>query len=114
MKLPLPAGAPPCIGGDVDSKRLNITRADAATLDTPVTGIANTAAASKAWLKTLPAGCRIGMEATGQYHRSLADLAVRAGHTAFGFNPAPVPSYLRSRRSPGKTDVLAPPGRARC
>jgi transposase len=113
MQVPLTAVAPPCIGVDVDSKRLNITRADAATLDTPVTGIANTASASKAWLKTLPAGCRIGMEATGQYHRSLADLAVRAGHTVFVFNPAQVASYLRSLRSRGKTDVLDARGIAR-
>jgi len=75
--------------------------------------VANTASAIKAWLKTLPAGCRIGMEATGPYHRSLADLAVRAGHTVFVFNPAQVASYLRSLRSRGKTDVLDARGIAR-
>ena len=98
--------APICIGVDVDSKFLNLTRASATTLDTSVTTIANTATAIKAWLKTLPVGCRIGMEATGKYHRTLADLAVRAGHTVFVFNPAQLASYLRSLRSRGKTDVL--------
>jgi len=114
MQMPYSAvGAAVCIGVDVDSKLLNLTRASAATLDTPVTTIANTATAIKAWLKTLPPGCRIGMEATGKYHRTLAELAVRAGHTVFVFNPAQVASYLRSLRSRGKTDVLDTRGIAR-
>lgn len=102
-----------CIGVDVSSKELKITTASAATLATPVTSIANTAAVITRWLKTLPAGCRIGMEATGKYHRTLADLAVRAGHIVFVFNPALVASYLRSLRSRGKTDVLDTRGIAR-
>src|SRR6266446_1270238 len=78
MQMPDRAvGAAVCIGVDVDSKLLNLTRASAATLDSPVTTIANTATAIKAWLKTLPPGCRIGMEANGKYHRTLAVLIGR-------------------------------------
>jgi transposase len=79
----------------------------------PLIKIANNARQIKRWLKTLPAACTIGMEATGTYHRLLADLAFAAGHTVFVLNPRDVALYLKSLRSRGKTDVLDARGIAR-
>jgi len=80
---------------------------------TPLTKIANNAVQIKRWLKTLPSACTIGMEATGGYHRLLADLAFAAGHTVYVLNPRDVAIYLKSLRSRGKTDVLDARGIAR-
>jgi len=111
---PIPAcPASSCIGVDVSSKELRIAAASETALNTPVASLSNTPAPIKRWLKSLPPGCRIGMEATGCYHRTLADLAVAAGHTVFVFNPAHIATYLRSLRSRGKTDVLDARGIAR-
>lgn len=113
VRVQSPAGAAKCIGADVGSKALAVAPADASTLDTPVATIANTDAAITRWLKTLPPGCRIGMEATGRYHERLAELAWRAGHVVYVFNPAKVAKYLAALRSRAKTDVLDARGIAR-
>jgi len=113
LRAQLPAGQGPCIGVDVGSKELAAATADAVTLDTPVTRMANTEAAITRWLRTLPPGCRIGMEATGRYHQRLAELAWRAGHVVYVFNPAKVAKYLGALRSRAKTDVLDARGIAR-
>lgn len=98
------------IGIDVSSKELVIARfAD----EQGVITIRNTEAGIKRWLGTLPAGCTIGMEATGTYHRLLANLAFAAGHTVFVLNPKEVAHYLRSLRARGKTDILDARGIAR-
>lgn len=97
-------------GADVSSKLLVIASAE---LGKPVVSITNHPSAITRWLKTLAPGCRIGMEATGSYHRHLADLAVAAGHTVWVFNPASVAHYLRSQRARGKTDPLDARGIAR-
>lgn len=103
----------PCFGFDVSSTELCLTQADPFTLNTAVKSIPNTAPQILRWLKTVPAGCRIGMEATGTFHRLLADLAHQAGHTVFVLNPAHVATYLRSLRARGKSDVLDTRGIAR-
>ncbi|HEY8878972.1 MAG TPA: IS110 family transposase [Roseateles sp.] len=90
-------------GVDVGSTELMIAPADSSKAAFP---IPNSPAAILRWLKTLPADCRIGMEATGPYHRSLADLAFCAGHTVWVFNPALVAHHLRSGNARGKTDRL--------
>jgi transposase len=113
VRVQSPAAQAKCIGADVGSKEVALAAADASTLDTPVTIIANTEAAITRWLKTLPAGCRIGMEATGRYHEHLAELAWRAGHVVFVFNPAKVAKYLAALRSRAKNDVLDARGIAR-
>jgi transposase len=97
-------------GVDISSAQLVIASAE---LGKPVISIANTPSAVTRWLKTLGPGCRIGMEATGSYHRCLADLAVAAGHTVWVFNPTSVAHYLRSQRARGKTDPLDARGIAR-
>jgi transposase len=98
------------LGVDVSLSELVIAHfADTA----PLTKIANNAKHIKRWLKALPPACTIGMEATGTYHRLLADLAFTAGHTVYVLNPRDVALYLKSLRSRGKTDVLDARGIAR-
>ncbi len=72
----------------------------------PCQSIANTRTAILTWLKTLPAGCVIGMEATGRLHTLLADLAVSYGHRVYVLNPKHVSSYAKGLGQRGKTDPL--------
>jgi transposase len=58
------------------------------------------------WLRTLPAGSTVAMEATGRYHRLLAQLAHAAGLRVFVLNPRDVYFYARAVSSRGKTDRL--------
>lgn len=98
------------IGADVGSKLLVIVSAEPGK---PVISVPNTPAGINRWLKSLPEGCHIGMEATGSYHRLLADLAVACGHTVWVFNPAHIANYLRSQNVRGKTDPQDARGIAR-
>ena len=64
----------------------------------------NQAAALRAWLRELPRGSRIGMEATGSYHQRLADLAARAGFTVYVLNPRDLRHYAHAVGLRAKTD----------
>jgi transposase len=68
--------------------------------------IANNRKSITAWLKQLPAGCVIGMEATGRLHELLADLAVQRGHSVYVINPKHVSSYAKGLGQRGKTDPM--------
>lgn len=68
--------------------------------------IANHRAALRSWLSSLPAGSRIGLEATGRYHRLLADLAHELGFTVFVLNPKDTYHYAKGLGRRGKTDRL--------
>jgi transposase len=57
-----------------------------------------------AWLKGVPAGSRIGMEATGCYHELLAILAQRLGLVVYVLNPKDVYHYAKGTGQRGKTD----------
>ena len=57
--------------------------------------IANNRAALLAWLKTLPAHSRIGMEATSTYHELLAQLARKLGLEVYVLNPKDVRHYAK-------------------
>ena len=70
----------------------------------PVHAIANQRAPLLAWLKSLPAGSRIGMESTGGYHELLADLAHAQGHIVFLLNPLDTKHYARAMGNRAKTD----------
>ena len=98
-----------CIGVDVSKDELVIAYQAGA----PVQCLVNRSAAIKRWLATLPAGCRIGMEATSIYHRALAERAYAAGHQVYVLNPRHVAQYLKSLRQRGKTDGLDAQGIAR-
>ncbi len=58
----------------------------------------------KAFLKTLPAGSRIGMESTGIYHELLAEMAHKLGFVVFVLNPKDVRHYAMGVGLRGKTD----------
>jgi transposase len=66
--------------------------------------IANQEAVISAWLDTLPAGSVVAMEATGIYHRRLADLAHGRGLVVYVVNPRDVYYYARGMGARGKTD----------
>ncbi len=68
--------------------------------------VANTVAGLRAWLKRLPAGSRIGVEATGGYHQCLADLAHEMGLVVYVLNPRDVRHYARAVGVRGKTDPV--------
>lgn len=68
--------------------------------------IDNTMEAIAAWLDTLPAGSRLGIEASGRYHLNLADGASARGHVVFVLNGRDVRHYARSLGHRGKTDRL--------
>ena len=69
-----------------------------------VHSVVNQRAALLAWLKSLPAGCRIGLESTGGYHEVLADLAYAQGHRVFLLNPLDTRHYARAMGQRAKTD----------
>jgi len=66
--------------------------------------IANTRCALRAWLKTLPAESRIGMESTSTYHEPLAELAHKLGFIVYVLNPKDVRHYAKGIGQRGKTD----------
>lgn len=66
----------------------------------------NEARAIKAWLKTVPAGAMIAVEATGTYHLLMADLAHTAGFRVYVLNPQDVANYRKSVGTRAKTDRM--------
>jgi transposase len=68
--------------------------------------VANEREALRGWLRELPTGSRVGMEATGGYHQLLAELAHAAGMTVYVLNPRDVKKYAEGVGRRGKTDRL--------
>jgi transposase len=66
--------------------------------------IANRRVDLLAALKNLPAGSRIGMEATGSYHELLATLAHKLGLLVYVLNPKDTRHYAKAMGQRGKTD----------
>lgn len=66
--------------------------------------VVNRRAELRAWLKTLPAGSRLGLEATGCYHERLADLAHAMGFVVYVLNPKDTRYYAKGLGRRGKTD----------
>ena len=90
-----------CFAADVSKRELVIAVYPG---EVGIKRIANQEAAISAWLDTLLAGSVIGMEATGTYHRRLADLAYERGFLVYVVNPRDVYYYARGMGSRGKTD----------
>ena len=90
-----------CFAADVSKRELVIAVYPG---EVGVKRIANQDAAISAWLDTLPAGSVIGMEATGTYHRRLADLTHARGLVVYVVNPRDVYYYARGMGARGKTD----------
>ncbi len=91
------------IGADISQCEIVIAWARS---QRPCQRIANKREAIVVWLKQLPAGCVIGMEATGRLHQQLADLAAGHGHVVYVLNPKHVASYARGVGQRGKTDPM--------
>lgn len=91
------------IGADVSQREIALAWARP---ERPRLTIANSRTAILAWLKKLPKGCVIGMEATGRLHQLLADLAVSHGHTVYVINPKRLASYAKGIGQRAKTDAL--------
>ncbi|WP_026604164.1 IS110 family transposase [Methylomonas sp. 11b] len=66
--------------------------------------LANTAEAINAWLKTLPTGSYIGLEATSDYHQLMAEQAVLMGMVVYVLNPRDMRHYALGLGRRGKTD----------
>lgn len=68
--------------------------------------ISNTAESVAAWLASLPVGSVVAMEATGIYHRLLAQLAHAAGVVVYVLNPQALKHYAQAIGQRGKTDRI--------
>ena len=90
-----------CFASDVSKRELVIAVYPG---EVGVKRIANQDATISAWLDTLPAGSVIAMDATGIYHRRLADLAYERGFLVYVVNPRNVYYYARGLGTRGKTD----------
>ena len=86
------------IGIDVASRELVICDHQG------ITAIANTQTAIESWLLGLPAGSRIGVEATSHFHERVADLATLAGMVVYVLNPRDTRHYMLGLGRRSKTD----------
>src|SRR6266566_2729347 len=66
--------------------------------------VANQRTAVLAFLKSLPAGSRIGVESTGSYHELFAEAAHKLGFLVFLLNPKDTRHYAKAVGLRGKTD----------
>jgi len=89
------------IGADISKDYVNVS---CATHVFPNAKLLNRRAVLLAWLKRLPAGTRIGMEATATYHELLASLAHRLGLVVYVLNAKDVHHYAKATAQRAKTD----------
>jgi transposase len=87
-------------GVDVSKAKLVIGQYGVQTLTT----VANRAVPIAAWLASLPKGAVVAMEATGIYHRLLAEMAYVAGMRVYVLNPQTLKHYARAIGQRAKTD----------
>ena len=64
----------------------------------------NTISSIKRWLRQLPEGARIAVEATGGYHTQVVHLAQQMGFAAYVLNARDVHHYVKALGLRGKTD----------
>lgn len=91
------------IGADISQREIVLAWARS---QRPCRTISNSRGAILAWLKQLPEGCVIGMEATGRLHHMLADLAAAHGHSVYVVNPKHLSEYAKGVGQRAKTDPL--------
>lgn len=91
------------LGADVDSRTIVIACAEHSFA--PKT-IANERRAIVSWLRGIPRGTRLGLEATGAYHELLADLGHAAGLQVFVINARDLRRYAQGVGQRGKTDRI--------
>ena len=90
----------PIIGIDIAAEHFDVAQHGSTTVQRH----SNQTRAIKAWLKTVPVGARIALEATGTYHLLVADLAHAAGFTVYVLNPQGIANYRKSVGTRAKTD----------
>lgn len=90
------------VGVDISKATLDVARADQSS----ILRIEHTLSAVRKWLKQLPAGTRIGVESTGNLHRTLVRCAIACGHTVYVLNARDLASYARAVGRRAKTDRL--------
>ena len=76
------------------------------TATTAPVEIGNAVEPIAAWLASIPAGSVVAMEATGIYHRLLAQMAHAAGMVVYVLNPQVLKHYARAIGQRGKTDRI--------
>jgi transposase len=96
MKSPMFAGI------DVAQRTLDI----ALEGDPQVRQIDNRLGPIRRWLHSLPEGCAIGVEATGNLHQLLVRAAIAAGFTVYLLNARDLAHYSRAVGRRAKTDRL--------
>jgi transposase len=74
--------------------------------DPQVRQIDNRLGSIRRWLQSLPEGCAIGVEATGNLHQLLVRAAVAAGFTVYLLNARDLAHYSRALGRRAKTDRL--------
>lgn len=89
------------IGADVAKDEIVVACSEGSFTTRP---LVNKRAALLTFLKSLPAGSRIGMESTGIYHELFANLAHQLGFIVFVLNPKDARHYARGIGMRGKTD----------
>lgn len=89
-------------GVDVSKAKLVIGQYESLALSE----IGNAPEPIAAWLAGLPADSIVAMEATGIYHRLLANLAHAAGMVVYVLNPQALKHYARAIGQRGKTDRI--------
>lgn len=94
MQMPL------TIGVDVSKAKIDVCVQHSGARLT----LSNTRAVLDKWLASLPRGSRIGMEASGEYHELLAELAHAQGFEVFVLNPRAIRHYAHSLGLRAKTD----------
>lgn len=89
-------------GVDVAQRTLDI----ALEGDAQVRRIDNQLGSIRRWLQSLPEGCAIGVESTGNLHQLLVRTAIAAGRTVYVLNARDLSHYARSLGRRAKTDRL--------
>jgi len=89
------------VGVDVAKAKLVV-----AGLQQPAQVVLNCAPAITVWLRGLPVGTVVAMEATGAHHRLLAQMAHAAGMRVLVLNARDVFFYAKALSGRGKTDRL--------
>jgi transposase len=88
------------VGIDVSKAELVVARSDSRDLEK----IANSSGAIRRWLKALPSGSKVALEATGTYHRALATLAHQAGFELYLLDGYRLNRYRDGVGNRAKTD----------
>ena len=89
----------------IDVAKAELVVANAAR-GSAVDRVPNQKRAVRRWLRSLPAGARLGVESTGRYHELVVQLACEQGHQVYLLNPRDLHHYGKAVHGGRKTDPL--------